>query len=173
MIRKRCDHLLGPAQVVRAFHRHSVRRVHSRVGTDAEKYLVGVGVFFAQIVHVIRSRQTHSNVSRDARKCVVEFGLVRPAMILNLDEVVVFSKDFRVPGGPLARIVQVSIQNRPADFARIAPRQADQTGRMLRQQFSIDSRAIVKALELCLRGELQETSIPDIVGREYGEMTGC
>ena len=129
------------------------------------------GILGFEVMTIIGRHQRDVEVVAKPHECLVEGGLTVKVMTLDFKEVVV-AKLLLVPARGLTRPLFLAVGQGAQDFAGQAATQDDQPLMMLRQQFLIDARAIIKAFEISSTDEFNQITIALIIFRDGGEMVG-
>ena len=93
-------------------------------------------------------------------------------MVLQLEEVVVRTKDLGMVARDRLGCLHVAAKDRLGQFATQASRQADQTLGALGEQLAIDPRLVVVALEMRCADQLDEVAVAGIVACEQDQVVG-
>ena len=153
-------HLLGGLQVeLVAVVPQPVGVVDRLAGADAEQDVVRLGVRILQVVDVVGDDQIQVQIVRDRLETDVDDLLLVDALILHLEEEVPGAEDVAIRGGGLDRLLLLLAADAGGDLSLEAAAQADQPGRMLRQQVLVDARLVVEALGVAGRHQLDQVVV--------------
>ena len=150
-------HLRGRLEVeVARIEAEALGVVHRRTRADAQQHIVGVGVTRLDVVQVIGGDEWEVERSRDLEKVLAEAPLDSQAVIHDLDEVVVFAQDVSGVGCRGKGLVVVARLEPAVDLPGGAARGADESLAVGVEEFAIESRLEVVALEAGERREAEE-----------------
>ena len=145
MILEDSRHLLGRLQKeLIAGVAKALRVVDGLPGTDAEKDVVRLVVALPQVVHVVGRNQRQLEIARERDDAAIDDLLLLDALVLHLEEEVVLAENVAQPRRRLECGARLLHFERARDLALEAAAQADQSGRMLGQQFLVDARPVVE-----------------------------
>ncbi len=164
-------HLLGALQV----ELFGVEPQPLRVGLhllllDAQQHVVRLRVFLQGVVQVVGRHDRDVQRAAQLDLAAQDLVLVSDAVIHHLDEEVVGAEDVAVFPRDGGRLVFLTVQQRDRGLAGQAPRQADETLRVLGHQLLVHARAVVEALEVRIADQLEQVPVADLVLRQEGQV---
>ena len=149
-------------------HPVRVRKEFPRV--DAQQDVVGPGVVGREVMHVVRRDQGDAHLACQADEHRPRAAFVLDGVVLDLQIEILGPEDFTVLGDGPAGTVLVARQKTPRNLALEAGRQADETLGMLGEDLFIDTRPIIKTVQVGGRREAQQVAVPSLVGGEQNEV---
>src|SRR5262249_40400785 len=84
-------------------------------------------------------------------------------LVLNFDEEPILTEDLQIFSGRLSRRTVMFMDQFGANFTTQTGRKTDEPFAMLRQELFVDSRLVVKTLEIAMRYELYQVLVSSIV----------
>jgi hypothetical protein len=163
------DHLLGVLEVEPLVVAHATGIVAVLAEPDAEQDVVRLVVLGRQEVRVVRGDDGQPELIGEREDLCVELRLTRRVVRLDL-EVVAAVEEVRVPLGRGARALGVAGDEVAGDLAGHARRRDDDPLVVAGQDLAVDARAVVEALRVADRGELDEVLVADAVTGEQHQM---
>ena len=115
-------------------------------GLQADQDLAGVGVLLGQVVDVVAGRQRDVQVAGQRHQLRQDLHLFGHAVVLEFDVKIVL-EHLAVPAGRLPGLVLAAVQQLVGDLALDAGRHDQQALPVLFQQFLVDARLAVEALQ--------------------------
>ncbi len=143
-----------------------------RAGADADQRIVRRVVRLVEKVHVVRRDQPESELPGQRGQHPVAFDLLLNSVIMELNIEVFRPENIAVGPREFLRLGQIVLDDRGVDFALEAAAQPDQPLRVLREQFLVDARLVIHAVEVRDGDELHEVSVALVVLRQQGEVIG-
>jgi hypothetical protein len=139
-------------------------------GVDAQEDVLGLGILAVDVVAVAGGDRRDPQLAGDLQGRVGHLPLHLEAVVLDLDEVAVAERPLEpagdLPGlGQRLALLAGGADERPAELARQTAGKADEPLTILLEQFAVDPRLEVEALEVGLRRQLEEV-------REAGPVAG-
>ena len=134
-----------------------------RLRADADQAVVRVRVALLDVMHVVRRDQLQAELLRPRNQVPVDLGLLRQAVVLQFQVEVLRAERLLEPVNRLARPGQLVLLNPLRDFARQAAGERDQPLLVRRQQFLVDARLVVIALQVRRGGELDQVLVAGFV----------
>ena len=111
-------HLLGGTQI------ELLRRVgqtlgivYRGLGADADQHVMRVRVFLVDVVNVVSGHQLDVHFAGDLDQFGVDFELIRDAVLLDLQIVMIRPEQIHIPLDRLARFLQISAQDQLGDLS--------------------------------------------------------
>ena len=157
-------------------HAGGVAAESSRV--DAEEDVLRLGVLAVHVVAVARGHGRDAKFAGEFQGRVGHLTLHVKAVVLDLDEIPV-AEPLLKPAGNIAGLGERlalfagAADEGPAELARQAAGETDDPLSVLLQQFAIDPRLEVEALEIGLGGQLEEVVEPrPVTGQEREVVAG-
>ena len=139
-----------------------------RLRADADQAVVRVRVALLDVMHVVRRDQLQAELLRPGNQVPIDLGLLGQAVVLQLQVEVLRPEGLLEPVNRLARLGQLVLLNPLRDFARQAAGERDQPLLVRRQQFLVDARLVVIALQMRRRGELDQVLVAGfILGQQH------
>ena len=146
-IGEKLPHLLLALHIVlAALIAHAVRILHLLLRLNAEEDVVGFGVFGVRIVAVVRADDRNPGLRVNSKKPRNHGPVHGQAVVLQLQEIIIASKETVVLFGQFLRPFVVSLLKLPLHLAGQAGGQADQALVVLLQGLEIHPGLPVKAL---------------------------
>src|SRR5947209_3345499 len=99
-------------------------------------------------VNVVRGDEAEPELFRQTRHYLVALLLRLDPVVVHFQEKIFRAQDVAKLGDALARLGQVVRLDRHVDFAFEAAAQPDQTGRMLGEKLLVNSRLVMKSVEM-------------------------
>ncbi len=165
---KQVSHFLGRLQVVvRTVKPEPLFVGDERPGLHAEQSVVGLGVLTRDVVAVVGGQQRRPQALGDLDQLRVGLVLFGDAVILDLDEQVVASKDVLQATGLLQRRVEALVHQRLQHMATQAAGGGDHALGVLRQQLPVEPWLVVVPLEERLGTQLDEVLVAgEVLGQQ-------
>ena len=157
-------HFLGRTQVellVGVLQPFGVRQL--RLRADADEAIVRVRVALLDVMDVVGRDELQAELLRPGNQLPVDLGLFGQAVVLQLQVEVLRPKRLLEPVNRLARPRQLVPLNGFRDFACQAAGERNQALLVRRQQFLVDARLVVVALQVGLGGELDQVLVAGFV----------
>ena len=129
-----------------------------------------LGVFRLDVVRVVGRHERQPRPPCDLDEAGANRVLVRDAVVLQLEKVVVVAEDLRVLARDRLRGVEVAAHDRLRQLTAEARGEADQTLGVLGEDLLVDARLVVVALEMRRAHELDEVAIPGVVARQQDQV---
>ena len=171
MVREECRHLLWRLEVVVvAREAHAVGIVDCLSHLDAEQDVVELAVLAVHVVQVVRRHEADAVFLRERDEPLVRLALLRQAMVLDLEEIVLLAEDRKIFAHDGIRALRLVRDERAWHLARHARRKADEPLVVLPEQIVIDAGLVVEALDVRTRDELHEVAVARLVLREQDEV---
>ena len=121
-------------------------------------------------MHIIGGDQAKVELSGDSNKFRIATALRFEAMIVQLDEEAIAPENFTILAGELPRPFEIACKEPAIDFALEAAAQRNDPSRVGCQQLLVNSRFIVKTLEMRGRDQLDKIAISFGIGSEQCQM---
>ena len=164
-------HLLRAAQIeLRLDILHPLRVAEQRLRAEADETIVRVRMALLDVVNVIRRDALQAELLRPRDEMLVHLRLLGNGVILEFEIEIVRAKSLLKPINAIARLLQVILDDGLGNFARHAAGERDQALVMLREDFLVDARLVVIALQMRRRGELDQILVSLFILREQHEM---
>ena len=164
-------HFFGRAQVELLGHIAQAFRVAQQaLCADADERVVGVRVTFLDVMNVVGSDQLQPEFLRQSKQMAIDLGLLGNRVVLKFQIKILRAERLLEPVHRGARLVQLVLLNQLGDFAGQTARQGDQTVFVLRQDFLVDARLVVMALEVGRGDEFDEILIAGLVLGQQHQM---
>ncbi len=134
--------------------------VERGAGLDAQQRGVGFGVLLVRVVRVVRREQWRVQLVRHLHELRVDVALLGQAVVLELDEegaaseYVLEARRVVACGGVVPRHELLAHQTAEA------PARRDQTRTVLLQELEVDARLVIEAVEVRVRGDLDQVPVP-------------
>ena len=174
-------HLLAALQVkLIAGEFHAMRVLDRLAHADAQQRVVGFGVVTVGVVAVVGADDFAAQLFRHFEDRVVDGLLHGPefahvvgrfgrqfaadAMVLNFKIKIFAAENFLVRAGHFVSRAVILVQHGLRHFAAHAARRGDDALAVLREQFAVHARVVVKALLIGVRGELHQVAVALFVG---------
>jgi hypothetical protein len=169
----RVVHLVGAAEEeLLRLELHPVRVVERLARVDAEQDVVRRGVLAGQVMRVAGGDHRQAHPPRDVERPLGAFALDADAVVLDLDEEVLLAEDLLVPGTEPLGLGCLAVQDVVRKLGRGASREADQPLGVALEDFLVDPRLVVEALEEGHRREAEQVAEPFGVARQEGQVEG-
>ena len=124
----------------------------------------------AEKMHVIRRHQANAQVARNLHECCIAHFLLFHPVIVQFQEEIFCAEDIPIFGGALFCFLDVVCLNRAVDFACKTAAQSDQTLRARRQHLLVDSRRVMKSIQMRCRHQLHEIAVASFVFGQQREV---
>ena len=131
---------------------------------------MGFRVLLVRVVRVVRREQRRLELACHLHELRVDVALLRQAVILELDEEGVAPEDVLEPRCVVACGGVVPRHELLADQPAEAPARRDETRAVLLQQLEVDARLVIEAVEVRVRGDLDQVAVPGVRLREQRQM---
>ena len=162
-------HLLGRLQVeLVAVVAQPLGVVDRLAGADAQQNVVRLEVRVRQVVDVVGHDERQAEILRDRLKADVDDPLIVDALVLHLQKEVVGAEDVPIRRRRIDRPLLLLRADPGGDLTLEAAAQANEAGRMLREQLLVDARLVVEAFRVPRGHELDQVVVPLLVlGQEH------
>ena len=146
---------------------HPPRRAEIAAGPDTQQHVVGFVLLAPHVVQVVGDDEVEADFAAQLDEFRVEGPLQRQAVVLQLQEEAVPPEDVAIDAGGLSSQVPVVDFQRLGYLAAEASRAADQTLGVPGQDFVIDARPVVEAVQMGVGDEAAEVLVAlPILGQE-------
>ena len=170
-IRKQAPHLLFTFyEKLSAFVTHTVFICNLLSGLDTEKDIVCLHIGFIGVVDIIRADKRNVKFLADPKKPLIDRLLIRDAMILQFQKIVVFSETVLVFFCNAFCLFIKTAHNIARHFSRQTCRQADQSLMVFLQRLKIHTRPVIVPFRKPDRDDLHKVCIACIVFRKQNQM---
>ena len=168
-VREEALHLGGALEVeLLGLETQPVRCVEVGPGAHAEQHVVGLGLLAAHVVEVVRGHEREARVLRQAQQLGIEGALLGQAVILELEEEVVATKDVGVLTSDTPSRFGVVDLECAGDLAAQAGRQADEALAVACQQLTVQARLVVVAVQVRRGDDATEVLVAGpVLGEEH------
>ena len=129
-----------------------------------------VRVALLDVMHVVRRDQFQAELLRPRNQVPVDLGLLGQAVVLQFQVEILRPERLLEPVNRLARPGQLVLLNPLRDFARQAAGERDQPLLVRRQQFLVDARLVVIALQMRRGGELDQVLVAGFILGQQDEV---
>ena len=164
-------HLLRGSQVELLFGiPHPLRVGELGLGADADQAIVGVRVFFINVMHVVRRDELEAELPGPRDELAVDLGLFGQAVMLQLQVEVLRAERLLEPVNGLARAGELVLLDPIGNLARKAAGEGDQAVLVRRQQLLVNARLVIIALQVRLGGELDQVLVAGFVPGQQDEV---
>ncbi len=165
---KKALHLRGRFEVeLRPVGLHlPVRVVDPAVRGNADKNLLGDGVFLADIVDVVGRHQRGLCLLAQAPVKLPHFFLLRQAVIMDLQEEIFRPENLPVLAQDPFRVRLPPLQEGGGHLAPEAGARPDQPRRMRREQLVVDSRLVINTLKVRRRHQTDQVPVAFGISRQ-------
>ena len=136
---------------------------------DAQQHVVHRGIGLVEVVRVVRRHQRQAHPVREIHRHVHALFLDVEAGVLNL-HVEAVAEDLRVPRDQLLGLFLLPAEQQLRQFARRAAGQQNQSLAVRFEQFLVDARPVVEALQKRGRRQFDEVLKPDAVHGEQRQV---
>ena len=140
------------------------------LGADADEAIVRVGIPLFDVMNVVRRNELQAELPGQRNQLPVHLRLLRQLMVLQFEIKILRSQRLFEPVNRPARLWQLVLQQAFRDLARQAARQRDQPVLVGRQEFLVDARLVVIALEMRRGGQADEVLVAGFVLRQEHEV---
>ena len=131
-----------------------------------------LGILRFDVVRVVGGDQRQPGAPRNLDQPGAHALLLRDAVVLELEKVVVGPEDLRVLAGDRLGAVEVAAQESLGQLAPEAGGETDESLGVLGEQLAVDARLVVVALEVRCAHQLDEVAIAGVVARQQDEVVG-
>ncbi len=166
-------HFLGATQIKLFRHvtrAHAIRIAQQILCADAHQTIVRVRVTFLNVVNVIRCDAFQPEFLRPRNQMLVHFRLLGDAVILEFEIKILRPERLLEPIHRIPRLRQLVLHDRLRNLAGETTGQRDQSLFALRENFFVNARLVVIALQMRGRGEFNEILVANFVLRQQDEM---
>ena len=155
VFREQRRHLRRRLDIVgRILHPQPLLILHIRPRLDANVHILVLVIRLPHIVGVIGQQQGNPRVPVQLQQPFVDARQLGYMLVMLQFQEVVFAKNLPIPAHLLPRRAVVPVRQQLGHLRRGAPRQADQPLPVLLQQFLVNARLVVKALQIRPRHQL-------------------
>jgi len=168
---ERSLHLLAALQKIAAVgHAHAVLRADRRAGLYAQQHIMRPAVRFAHIVHVVRDNHLQAELVRPRNQHLVDRNQLRDAVLLQLDKEVLAAEHVHVPAQPLVCFFLLALIEQLGNLSAETACGGNHALRMGGEKIVINTRAVVVAVEMGVRADLQQIPIAGEIARQQQEV---
>ena len=129
-----------------------------------------LAVLAVHVVQVVRRHEADAVFLRERDEPLVRLALLRQAVVLDLEEIVLLAEDRKIFAHDGIRALRLVRDERAWHLARHTRRKADEPLVVLPEQIVIDAGLVVEALDVRKRDELHEVAVARLVLREQDEV---
>ena len=130
-----------------------------RAGLHAEQHVVRAAVLLAHIVHVVGDDQLQPELLGPGHQRLVDRDQFGDDVLLQLDKEVLVAKDVDVPAQALVGFLLFALVEQLRHLGAQAAGGADQPFGVRGQKVVVDARLVVVAVQLGVRGDLEQVAI--------------
>ena len=160
-------HFLRRAQVkLLRLVAHPFRVGQLRLRADANQAIVRVRMAFLDVMNVIRRDEFEAEFLRPLDQMLVDLRLFRDAVVLQFEVKILRAERLLEPIHRVARLVQLVFEDPIRDFARQAAGHRDQAFLVRGQDFLVNARLVIIALQMRGGGELDQVFVAGFVLRQ-------
>ena len=149
---------------------HPLRVRKLRLRADADQAIVRVRVGLLHIMHVVGGDALQTELFRPRDEVLVHLRLLWQRVVLQLQVEIFRAERLLEPVHRVASLVQLVLEDRLRDFAGEAAGKDDQTLLVRGEQFLVNARLVVIAIEVRGGGELDEVLVAGLVLRQQDEV---
>ncbi len=149
---------------------HPFRLGQLRLRADANQAVVRVRMAFLDVMNVIRRDELEAEFLRPQDQVLVDLRLFGNAVVLQFEEKIVRAERLLEPVHRVARLVQLVFEDPIRDFAREAAGHRDQAFLVRGQDFLVNARLVIIALQMRGGGKLDEVFVAGLVLGQQAEM---
>jgi len=164
-------HLLRRAQVKLLRHiAHPLGVTEQALRADADERIVGVRVAFLDVMHVVGCNEFQTELFGPLNQVAIDVDLLRNRVVLQFEVKIFRAERLLEPVHRGARFVQLPALNQVRNFAGETAGERDEPLFVLRQDFLVDARLVVIALQMRRRGKFDKIPVTDLIFRQQHEM---
>ena len=149
---------------------HALGVAELGLGTEADQAIVGLPVALLDVVDVVRCDRLEPELLGPRNQRAVELGLLRDAVVLQLEVVVLRTERLLEPIDGVAGLLLVALEDMLGKLAGEAAGERDEAAGMFREQLFVDSRLVIETLEVRRGDEADEVVVAHVVLREQHQM---
>ena len=149
---------------------HPFRVGQLRLRADANQAIVRVRMAFLDVMNVVRRDELEAEFLRPLDQMPVDLRLFRDAVVLQFEVKIVRAERLLEPIHRVARLVQLVLEDPIRDFARETAGHRNQAFLVRGQDFLVNARLVIIALQMRGGGELDEVFVAGLVLRQQAEM---
>ena len=149
---------------------HALRILERFAGLQAEQDVVGLGVVAFEVVAVVGRDERDVESAAHVDQVAVHARLLFQPVFLDLDEKIVPAEDVLVGARRPIRLVAQPLIQQERNLAAQAPAGGHETLAVLGEQFLIDPRLVIEALEIRPADQFHEIFVPDLVRGQDDEV---
>jgi hypothetical protein len=127
-------------------------------------------MFLLDVMHVVRRHAFQPELLRPLDEVLVYLGLLGDPVVLEFEIKIIRAERLLEPIHRIARLGELILHDRLRDLARETARQRDQPILALRQDFFVNARLVVIALQMRRGCKFDEIFVADLIFREQNEM---
>ena len=170
-IREQRAHFLGRFEVHLVHVLHALLVRDFRTGADADQHIMRAVILLVQKMHVIRRDEAEAQIACELRQMRVHFPLRLDAVVGEFQEEIFPPEDVTIRRREFGRLREIVLGvNRVRHLTLQTAAQSDDSLRMLREQFLVDPRLVVKAVEMRRGHEAHEVLIALQIRRQQRQM---
>ena len=143
------------------------------VGLNTQEGVVRFRVVLVQVVTVVGRGKQQAVFAGHLDEARVDAVLFGQAVVLELDEEVLFSKKANVAGERLFRLLELFAQEKLGDLAAQAGGRGDKPVGMTRQGLEIDAGLVMESFQVADGTQFAEVSVARFVLAEQEQMVVC
>ena len=173
MLRENLSHLRRRFHVVALIlHPQPARISQLAPSHDARQRVLMRRILRIDVVTIIRHHQLDTHLVRQLADSFVHIILPRHPLVVHQLKVIPVAEHFLVPSSSLPRRLHFAIrpQHITRQLARHTSRQHDHTLGILSQQIAVDTRPVVKPLQMRLAGKLKQIAIASQILRQQRDV---
>ena len=171
IVRKEREHLLLAFQIeLLRLELHARILAKGMVRLDADEHLLHLGILFGDIVDIVRSDERNPRLPRQLGEHRDYTPLLGQAVILNLEEEVVFAHYGAIPESFFLRALVVAAEQSARNFSREARRKCNKPLVIFFEELTVYSRFCIKARDESLRHKLYQILISCFIFAEQYQM---
>ena len=149
---------------------HSAFVLHHFAGADTKHHVVRLVIASAEKMHVIRRHEGNAQVSRNLHQRDVAHLLLFHSVIVQFHEEIFRAENIAIFHGALFCFLDVVRLNCAVDFPRKTAAQPDQTFRARGQHLLVDSRRVMKPIQMRCGHQLHEVAIASFIFGQQREV---
>ena len=170
MFRKERAHFVGAFEIKFRNVAHPLFVMHHLAGADADHDVVRFVVAALEKMHVVCGDKSEPKFLRDLRQDAVAFSLRLDAVIVHLEKEIFRSKNIAKSRCARARLVELIGLDGHVDLALETGAHPDQTRGVRSEQFLVDPRLVMHALEMRDRHQLDQIAVTRLVASQESKM---
>ena len=150
-------HLLRAAQIKLLRHiarAHALGIAQQILRADAHQAVMRVRMAFLDIMHVIRRHAFQTKLLREDEQLLVHFRLLGNTVILQFEEKIFSAQRLLEKIHRIARLGDLIFHDQIGNFARETAGHRDQARAEFRENFFVNARLVVVAVQMCSGREL-------------------